>query len=129
MNTEDYLFVYMHSLRIIRENAPCAEKDVIDKIVINKKFKEIFYKYGIETIKREIEIIFQNMISDGVVVGKMTKPQFIFQRVTTDGYKLLEAKEDKTTWNRVVDSVKKEAPLMVASEFVKQIILRVFNLF
>lgn len=51
MNTEDYLFVYMHSLRIIRENVPCTEKEVIDKIVINKKFKEIFHKYGIELIK------------------------------------------------------------------------------
>lgn len=49
------------------------------------------------------------MISDGVIVGKMTKPQFIFQSVTTNGYKLLDAKEDKTTWNKVVDSVKKRS--------------------
>lgn len=129
MNTEDYLFVYMHSLRIIRENVPCTEKEVIDKIVINKKFKEIFHKYGIELIKREFEIIFQNMISDGVIVGKMTKPQFIFQSVTTNGYKLLDAKEDKTTWNKVVDSVKKEAPKMVTSGIIGQIISRLFQLF
>lgn len=69
------------------------------------------------------------MISDGVIVGKMTKPQFIFQSVTTNGYKLLDAKEDKTTWNKVVDSVKKEAPKMVTSGIIGQIISRLFQLF
>ncbi len=129
MTQEEYLKIYVTSLEIISKYQPCNNKKVIDELVKNDLMKKLVSNYGVNRVKIEMDNSFRNMLIDQTVIGKLTNFSIEFTGVTTNGYNLLELHEDNHKWTDTINDIKKEAPKMVASGIIGQIISRLFQLF
>ncbi|TGY53594.1 hypothetical protein [Ligilactobacillus murinus] len=129
MTQEEYLKIYVTSLEIISKYQPCNNKKVIDELVKNDLMKKLVSNYGVNRVKIEMDNLFRNMLIDQTVIGKLTNFSIEFTGVTTNGYNLLELHEDNHKWTDIINDIKKEAPKMVASGIIGQIISRLFQLF
>ncbi len=129
MTQQEYLKIYVTSLEIISKYQPCNNKKVIDELVKNDLMKKLVSNYGVNRVKIEMDNLFRNMLIDQTVIGKLTNFSIEFTGVTTNGYNLLELHEDNHKWTDTINDIKKEAPKMVASGIIGQIISRLFQLF